>query len=74
MNGIAAGANKTTVDDKLSSTSENPVQNKVVNSALGGKLSTSTRGAKNGVAPLDANAKISATYFPNILDLGDSNV
>lgn len=43
LNGIAAGANKTTVDDKLSSTSENPVQNKVVNSALGGKVPTSRK-------------------------------
>ena len=74
LNGIASGANKTTVDDKLSSTSVNPVQNKVVKSELDGKVPTSTKGAKNGVAPLDANAKISATYFPNILDLGDSNV
>lgn len=29
-----------TVDSALSATSENPVQNKVINSALGGKLST----------------------------------
>lgn len=74
LNGIADGANKTTVDSALSSTSTNPVQNKIVNAALSDKLSTSTRGAKNGVAPLDENAKILATYFPNILDLGDSNV
>lgn len=34
-------ANKTTVDSALSSTSTNPVQNKVINSALAGKASTS---------------------------------
>ena len=34
LDGIAAGANKTTVDTSLSSTSTNPVQNKVVNSAI----------------------------------------
>lgn len=34
LNGIASGANKTTVDSSLSSSSTNPVQNKVVNSAL----------------------------------------
>ena len=34
LDGIATGANKTTVDSTLSSTSTNPVQNKVVNSAL----------------------------------------
>ena len=34
--GIATGANKITVDTALSSTSTNPVQNKVINSALSG--------------------------------------
>lgn len=34
LDGIATGANKITVDSALSSTSTNPVQNKVVNSAL----------------------------------------
>ena len=37
LDGIAAGANKTTVDSALSSSSTNPVQNKVVNTALAGK-------------------------------------
>lgn len=41
LDGIAAGANKTTVDSALSSTSTNPVQNKVINSALAGKASSS---------------------------------
>jgi hypothetical protein len=36
--GIANGANKTIVDSTLSSTSTNPVQNKVVNAALGNKV------------------------------------
>ena len=40
LNGIAPGANKTTVDSSLSSSSTNPVQNKVVNSALAGKSNT----------------------------------
>lgn len=34
LNGIAAGATKITVDSALSSTSTNPVQNKVVNTAI----------------------------------------
>lgn len=38
LDGIAEGANKTTVDSELSATSTNPVQNKVVNNALGGKV------------------------------------
>lgn len=41
LNGIATGANKTTVDSALSSTSTNPVQNKVINTALAGKASAS---------------------------------
>lgn len=41
LDGIATGANKTTVDTALSSTSTNPVQNKVINTALAGKASTS---------------------------------
>ena len=40
LNGVAPGANKTTVDSSLSSSSTNPVQNKVVNSALAGKSNT----------------------------------
>lgn len=39
--GIATGANKTTVDSSLSSTSTNPVQNKVINGALSGKANSS---------------------------------
>lgn len=41
LSGIAAGANKTVVDTAMSSTSTNPVQNKVINTALAGKASTS---------------------------------
>lgn len=43
LNGIAAGATKVTVDSALSSSSTNPVQNKVVNSALAGKVPTSRK-------------------------------
>lgn len=41
LDGIASGANKTVVDSALSSTSTNPVQNKVINSALAGKAASS---------------------------------
>lgn len=41
LDGIAAGANKITVDTSLSSTSTNPVQNKIVNDALEEKFSKS---------------------------------
>ena len=40
LDGIATGANKTTVDSALSSESANPVQNKVIKAALDGKAST----------------------------------
>lgn len=39
--GIESQANKTVVDDSLSSSSENPVQNKVINTALSGKADSS---------------------------------
>lgn len=41
LDGIATGATKITVDTALSSNSTNPVQNKVINSALGKKLNKS---------------------------------
>lgn len=47
-----------TVDSALSSTSENPVQNKVINSALDGKLSTSGGTVSGAVA---FNGKITAS-------------
>lgn len=53
LDGIAAGANKITVDTSLSSTSTNPVQNKIINSALSGKAGTS-------VATTDADGLMSA--------------
>lgn len=41
LDGIDSGANKTVVESSLSSTSTNPVQNKVINSALSGKANSS---------------------------------
>ena len=43
LDGIATGATKITVDSSLSSTSTNPVQNKVINSALSGKVPTTRK-------------------------------
>ena len=54
LDGVATGANKTIVDSSLSSTSVNPVQNKVVNSALAGKASTSHTHTTTQVSGLDA--------------------
>lgn len=51
LEGIAAGANKTTVDSSLSSSSTNPVQNKILTSAIGTAtlqtISKNLRGAVN---------------------------
>lgn len=55
LNGIADGANKTTVDSALSSTSTNPVQNKVVNSALSGKANSSHKHDSADINSLDAS-------------------
>ena len=58
LDAIANGANKTTVDAELSSTSTNPVQNKVVNSALSGKVpNTRTVNGKS----LSANVSLTAS-------------
>ena len=58
LDSIEEGATKTIVDSALSSTSTNPVQNKVVNSALAGKVPTSR--TINGKA-LTANITLSAS-------------
>lgn len=55
LDGIASGANKTTVDSALSSTSTNPVQNKVINSALAGKAASSHTHSASQVTGLTAN-------------------
>ena len=52
LNGIATGANKTVVDSTLSSTSTNPVQNKVINSALSGKANSSHTHAQSAITGL----------------------
>ena len=43
LDSIEEGANRTVVDDAISSTSANPVQNQVVSSALAGKVPTSRK-------------------------------
>lgn len=93
LNGIESGANKITVDSTLSTTSTNPVQNKVVkteldskvpnsrtvngksltsNISLGagdvGAIPTSAKGAKNGVASLDANGLVPSSQLPSYVD------
>lgn len=61
--GIEAQANKTVVDDALSSSSTNPVQNKVINTAIAGKAdaSTVTALAETVSGKADASAVTSLT-------------
>ena len=93
INGIEAGANKTTVDSALSATSANPVQNKIVKGELDtkvpntrtvngkalssnitlsagdvGAIPTTAKGAKNGVASLDANGCVPSSQLYSYVD------
>ena len=58
LDGIAAGATKVTVDSSLSSTSTNPVQNKVINSALAGKAASSHTHDNRYYTESEINTKI----------------
>ncbi len=61
--GIEAQANKTVVDSSLSSSSENPVQNKVINTALGNKANSADLAT---VATTGAYSDLSGT--PDLTD------
>lgn len=54
LDGVSAGANKTIVDASFSTTSTNPVQNKVVKAALDTKASSSHTHTTSQVSGLDA--------------------
>lgn len=56
------------VDSQLSTTSENPVQNKVITGALGDKVDTSSVGSASGVAPLNSSGIIDNQYLPSYVD------
>lgn len=81
--GIASGANKTTVDSALSSTSTNPVQNKVVNTAISGLKTlvgdtsvssqissaiSAQKGKASGLAELDSTGKVPSAQLPSYVD------
>lgn len=65
LQGIDAGANKTIVDSTLSTSSTNPVQNKVIKAALEGKADSDVGVFTSGVGTpvLDVNA--STAYEPS---------
>ena len=60
LSGIEAGANNITVDSALSSSSTNPVQNKVINSALNNKI------PKNGDTSLSGTFEPQQNYGANL--------
>lgn len=80
LDGIAAGANKTIVDDALSATSMNPVQNKVIQAALDKKagLDVATTNANGLMSAADktklesvaANAEVNQNAFSNVTVAG----
>lgn len=59
LDGIASGANKTVIDSELSSTSTNPVQNKVLNSELASYLKLSG-GIVTGIVSFKQGQKVAA--------------
>ena len=61
LDGVATGANKTTVDSTLSSTSTNPVQNKVVNAAI------------NNLSTLVGDTAVSTQIANAVANKADSN-
>ena len=68
LDSIENEANKTIVDEVLNKDSSNPVQNKVIKTALDNKLETSLKGTSNGLAELDANGKVPSAQLPSYVD------
>lgn len=71
LDGIDSGANKTTVDSELNSTSTNPVQNKVINDALNDKLSTTGIAAK---ATADASGNTITTSYASTIEISGNEL
>lgn len=84
LDGVAAGSNRVTIDAELSTTSTNPVQNKVIKSALDGKSNTDhthddryyTEGEINTKLNAKANSshthtKAQITDFPTSMPASD---
>lgn len=68
LDGVAEGANRTVVDSALSDSSTNPIQNKIIKAELDKKLSTSLKGAANGIAELDTFGKVPSSQLPSYVD------
>ena len=71
LDGIDSGANKTTVDSELNSTSTNPVQNKIINDALNDKLSATGTAAK---ATADASGNTITTSYASTIEISGNTL
>lgn len=56
------------IDNALSTTSENAVQNKIITTALNGKIASTEKGSASGVCPLNASGKVDTSYLPSFVD------
>lgn len=57
-----------TIDSALSTTSINPVQNKVITLALQDKVDDSSVGVAGGIAQLDVSGKVPSSQLPSYVD------
>lgn len=73
LDGIAQGANKITVDSALSITSTNPVQNKVINTALAGKAASSHTHAATQITGLTASRALATNSSGQVVASSVSN-
>lgn len=62
LDGVAAGSNHVAVDAELSTTSTNPVQNKVIKSALDGKSNTGHKHVKADITNFPTSMPASDVY------------
>lgn len=56
------------IDNALSTTSENAVQNKIITIALNEKIASTEKGSASGVCPLNASGKVDTSYLPSFVD------
>lgn len=73
LNGIATGANKTVVDTALSSSSTNPVQNKVVNSAIS-TLTSSVSANTSSISAHTTSINALQTAIDEITDITSAEI